>query len=162
MDGDCSCDQTWMVQRSKVLNINSWYIITHPTSSSAAKDGYSSKYCIYGRNNVIDFIFTSWPRVKHVAFYRLAFPGTCTQECPWVVLQIHGYLCNTSTSLASHWAITKESQDMVNYLWYHQTITDIYRLISIYALIAAINTALFFLYYQPFLLRYKQQKSAGI
>jgi len=38
------------------LNINSWYIITHPTSSSAAKYGYSSKYCIYGHNNDI---FTS-------------------------------------------------------------------------------------------------------
>jgi len=108
------------------------------------------------------FLPAAWPRVKHVAFCRLAFPVTCKQECPWVVLQIHGYPFNTSTSLASHWAITKESQVMVNYLWYCQTITDIYRLISIYALIAAINTALFFLCYQPFLLHYKQQKSAGI
>jgi len=64
------------------------------------------------------FLLAAWPRAKHVAFCRLAFPVTCMQECPWVVLQIHGYPCNTSTSLASHWAITKESQVMVNYLWY--------------------------------------------
>jgi len=48
------------------------------------------------------FLPAAWPRVKHVAFCRLAFPVTCKQECPWVVLQIHGYPFNTSTSLASH------------------------------------------------------------